>query len=162
MHNIRYWDIHTGTVKTATHDSKDEIHYGDHPYNRSPASKHLMEVFTGSSNHTTNTEPTPVELKLKDNKAISPADIVQNALDSAPLPYTQAAAATISARNNTSINQFSSTNVDLGGFVGTTQKPDPPGSQDLIYKDDTNTLLSISEEVNDNSFEHPLKATIAS
>ena len=24
-HNIWYWDAHTGTTKTATHDSKDEL-----------------------------------------------------------------------------------------------------------------------------------------
>ena len=66
MHNIRYWDIRTGTIKTATHDSKDEIQYGDHPSNRSPASKHLMEVFTGSFDYTTKRQPSPVEIKLKD------------------------------------------------------------------------------------------------
>ena len=31
--NIRYWDVHTGTTKTATHDSKDELQYGDSPEN---------------------------------------------------------------------------------------------------------------------------------
>ena len=81
MHNIRYWDNHTGTIKTETHDSKDKIQYGDHPSNQSPASKHLMEVFTGSSDHTTNSEPSPVELKLKDSKNITPEDIVKDALE---------------------------------------------------------------------------------
>ena len=103
MHNIRYWDIHTGIVKTTTHDSKDKIQYGDHPSNQSPASKHLMEVLTGSSNHTINTKPTSVQLKLKDIKDTSPDDIVENTLDSTPLPYTQAAAAKISTQNDTSI-----------------------------------------------------------
>jgi hypothetical protein len=46
MYNIKYWDISTGSIKTAKQDSKDEIQYGDNPRNRSPASKHLMEVFT--------------------------------------------------------------------------------------------------------------------
>ena len=65
MYNVRYWDIHTGTIKTATHDSKNEIQYVDYPSNRSPASKHLMEVFTGSSDHTTKSKPSPVEIKLR-------------------------------------------------------------------------------------------------
>ena len=98
MHNIRYWDIHTGTTKTATHDSKDEIQYGDNPKNRSPASKHLMEVFTGSSDHTTKFEPPPVELKLKDDTSIQPTEILESVLDSTPLPYTSAAAATLNHR----------------------------------------------------------------
>jgi hypothetical protein len=55
MHNIKYWDVNTGAIKTAKHDSKDEIQFGDDPSNRSPASKHLMEVFTGSNDHTTYT-----------------------------------------------------------------------------------------------------------
>ena len=32
-HNIRYWDVHSGTTKTATHDSKDKIQYGETPEN---------------------------------------------------------------------------------------------------------------------------------
>ena len=57
MHNIRYWDVNTGTTKTAKHDSKDKIQYGDDIENRSLASTHLMEVFIGSSKHTTKIEP---------------------------------------------------------------------------------------------------------
>lgn len=102
MHYIRYWDIHTGTVKTATHDSKDKIQYGDIPSNQSPASKHLMEVFTGSSKHTTNTKPAPVELKLKDENSITPEEIAKSVLDSSPLPYNQAAAATVQEKINSS------------------------------------------------------------
>jgi hypothetical protein len=33
MHNIKYWDINTGAIKTAKHDSKDEIQFGDDPSN---------------------------------------------------------------------------------------------------------------------------------
>jgi hypothetical protein len=53
MYNTKFWDVHTGAIKTAKHDLKDEIQFGDDPSNRSPASKHLMEVFTGSNDHTT-------------------------------------------------------------------------------------------------------------
>ena len=52
MHNIRYWDVNTGTIKIVKHNFKDKIQYGDDIENRSPASTHLMEVFTGSSQHT--------------------------------------------------------------------------------------------------------------
>ena len=54
-----------------------------------------MEVFTGSSDHTTNTEPQPVELKLKDDAPIQPTEILESVFNAAPLPYTSAAAATI-------------------------------------------------------------------
>ena len=47
IHNIQYWDDYTGTMKTAKHDFKDNIQYGDDVENRSPASTHLMEVFIG-------------------------------------------------------------------------------------------------------------------
>ena len=57
--NIRYFDIHTGTDKTAHHDSKYELQYGDDPENISPAASHLLSVFTGDDhqNHSTNTAP---------------------------------------------------------------------------------------------------------
>ena len=76
MHNIQYWDVHTGTMKIAKHDSKDEIQYGDNIENRSPASTHLMEVFTGSVDHTTNTQPEKLDLKLTDQSSPSPNDIL--------------------------------------------------------------------------------------
>ena len=49
MDNIWYYDVHTGTMKIAWHDSKDEVQYGDDPDQRSPSSAHLIEVFTGES-----------------------------------------------------------------------------------------------------------------
>jgi hypothetical protein len=89
MHNIKYWDINTGAIKTAKHDLKDEIQFGDNPSNRSPALKHLMEVFTGSADHTTAIAPEHVEIELKDKRSTSAIDILEiNLLDS-PLPYTQ-------------------------------------------------------------------------
>ena len=48
MDNIRYWDINTGNLKRARHDSKDEIRYGSTPSKSSPASDHLLSVFTES------------------------------------------------------------------------------------------------------------------
>ena len=86
----------TGTTKTATHDSKDEIQYGDSPENRSPASEHLMKVFTGDSETTTKFSPGKIELSLKD---IQPHNntIVQS-IKNTPAPYTAAAAATLNRK----------------------------------------------------------------
>ena len=62
-------------MKIAKHDSKDEIQYGDNIENRSPASTHLMEVFSGSADHTTNTQPEKLDLKLTDQHSPSPNNI---------------------------------------------------------------------------------------
>ena len=93
MQNIKYWDVNSRAVKTAKHDLKDELQYGDDIENRSPASEHLLEVFTGSSNHTTNTEPESIELKLKDEASTTPKDVLNEILNASELPYTAKAAA---------------------------------------------------------------------
>ena len=59
--------------------------------NRSLASKYLLEVFTGSLDHTTNTEPETVELNLKDKASPSSNNILQEILNNLELPYTAAA-----------------------------------------------------------------------
>jgi hypothetical protein len=87
VHNIRYWDINTGAIKTAKHDLEDEIQFGDNPLNRSPTSKHLMEVFTGSADHTTATAPEQVEIELKDKMSTSAMDILERSVLDSPLPY---------------------------------------------------------------------------
>ena len=46
--DIRYWDISTQSEKTAGHSEYDELQYGDDPAQRSPASKHLLNVMTGA------------------------------------------------------------------------------------------------------------------
>ena len=97
-HNIRYWDVHKSTTKTATHDLKDELQYGETPENRSPASKHLMEVFTGDSDKTTDFSPKMIELKLEDVHSQSPDEVLKDNLNNSPLPYTAAAAAQLTQR----------------------------------------------------------------
>ena len=64
MTNIRYYDIHTGTTKTARHGTKDEVQYSDPPEERSPASEHLIKVITGSANEDVgaNLDPHNVEV----------------------------------------------------------------------------------------------------
>ena len=93
MQNIRYQDINSGVVKIAKHDSKDELQYGDDIENRSPASQHLLKVFTGSSDHTTNTEPESIELKLKDETSPTVKEVLSERLEGLALPYTATAAA---------------------------------------------------------------------
>ena len=105
MHNIRYWDVFTGTTKTATHDSKDEIQYGDSPKNRSPASEHLMKVFTGDSTKTTKFSPGTIELNLKDITTHSPEDAIPDFIDHSPLLYTAVAAAQLNHKQQRRIVQ---------------------------------------------------------
>ena len=97
MHNIKCWDVNSGAVKTAKYDSKDELQYGNDINNRSPASQHLLIVFTGSSNHTTNTEPESIELKLKDEASPTAIDILNEILNTSELPFTAKAAAAAAA-----------------------------------------------------------------
>ena len=68
-------------VKIAKHDSKDELQYDDNIENRSPASKHLLKIFTGSSDHTINTEPESIDLKLKDQTSPSAKEVHSKILD---------------------------------------------------------------------------------
>jgi hypothetical protein len=96
MLNIEYLDVNAGAIKTAKHDAKDEIQFGDNPLNRSPASKYRMEVFTGSADHTTATAPEHVELEFKDRMKTSAIDILEISFLDSPLPYTAAAAAKVS------------------------------------------------------------------
>jgi hypothetical protein len=48
MSHIVYWDDKAQCRRTAKHLTSDELQYGDPPNARSPASKHLIEVMTGT------------------------------------------------------------------------------------------------------------------
>jgi len=100
--NIKYFDIHTGTDKTARHDSKDELQYGDDPTNRSPAASHLLSVFTEDdhTNHSTSREPEKLTFDIKDLRQANPENIVEQILKDSPLSYTTAAAARVTAKIN--------------------------------------------------------------
>jgi hypothetical protein len=52
-----------------------------------------MEVFTGSNDHTTYTEPEHVKIEMIDKTRASLKDIFEKNLLNLPLPYTVAAAA---------------------------------------------------------------------
>ena len=84
--------MNSGAVKTVKHDSKDELQYGNDIDNQSPASKHLLKVFTGSLNHTTNTKPESIKLKLKDEASPTVTDVLYKILNNSELSYTAKAA----------------------------------------------------------------------
>ena len=46
--DIRCWDTHAQSEKTAGHGECDELQCGDDPAQQSPASKHLLNVMTGA------------------------------------------------------------------------------------------------------------------
>ena len=48
MDNIVYWDTKSQSKRTAKHKTADEVQYSDPPAKRSPASKHLIEIITGT------------------------------------------------------------------------------------------------------------------
>ena len=103
LYNIRYWDICTGTTKTVTYDSKDEIQYADSPENRFPASEHLMKVFTGDPKTTINLSPGTIELTLKDIE--SNWDTIDQSIDHTPLSYTAVTAAKLNHKQHQKIIQ---------------------------------------------------------
>ncbi|VEU36468.1 unnamed protein product [Pseudo-nitzschia multistriata] len=99
--NIKYFDIHTGTDKTARHDSKDELQYGDDPLNRSPAASHLLSVFSEDDHkaHTTNNNPETIPMTLTNTNSRSPATLIKDIIHDSPPSYTAAAAAKVSAHH---------------------------------------------------------------
>ena len=92
--DIRYWDVYTQSEKTAGHGEYDELQYGDDPAQRSPASKHLLNVMTGANHEERRTDimhDKAVEVTAK-NSDSTPVDTTQLVLDSVPHPYTACAA----------------------------------------------------------------------
>jgi transposase InsO family protein len=91
--DIRYWDIHTQSEKTAGHEEYDELQCGDDPAQRSPASKHLLQVMTGADHNKRRTDvmhEKGIEVATKPNSVLT--DTTQLVLDSAPPSYTACAA----------------------------------------------------------------------
>ena len=90
MDNIVYWDVHAHQKRTARHYDYDELQYGTAPENRSPASRHLLEVHTG----TPHTERRTHEL-LEKATDVHPTDTPimddnTQIIQDSPLPYTAA------------------------------------------------------------------------
>ena len=96
--NIRYWDTNAQRERSATHMAKDEVQYGDPPERRSPASKHLIEVITGTPHTQRRTD-----ILLDNSKASTDFQSILTepgiepdhnlmTIDDSPLPFTAAAA----------------------------------------------------------------------
>jgi hypothetical protein len=82
--------VNTQREKTAGHGEFNELQCGDDPAQRSPASKHLLEVLTGADHAEKRTDVThekPAEVTTKPH-ATMPVDTTQLVLDSVPPPYT--------------------------------------------------------------------------
>jgi hypothetical protein len=88
MDNIVYWDVNAHQKRTARHYDYDELHYGTNPAQRNPASKHLIEVHTGTPHsdrrthelleNATNVETTSTPIMTINDQIISDS----------PTPYT--------------------------------------------------------------------------
>jgi hypothetical protein len=92
--DIRYWDINSQSERNAGHGEYDELQYGDDPTQRSPASKHLLNVMTGADHTERRTDimhDKDVEVTAKPGSA-PPLDTTQLVLDSVSPPYTATAA----------------------------------------------------------------------
>ena len=109
MLNLRYYDVHTGTIKYARHDSKDEAQYGDPPDQRTPASQHLLEIFTDSPHEEIGSNlklDSTISLDIQDGqKSTTTEQILDEILELSPNAYTNAAAATIKMKVNRAIFQ---------------------------------------------------------
>ena len=71
---------------------------------------HLLEVFTGSSNHTTKTEPESIDLTLEYETAPTAKEVLKEILEGSALLYTATAAAAkvqISIEENRCIDSIS-------------------------------------------------------
>ena len=77
--------------------AKDKVHYGDHPDQRSPASKHLIKVITGTP-HTEQRanilfdKTAPLEYHTTPMDPHVPVDHNMLTIADSPLPFTAAAA----------------------------------------------------------------------
>jgi hypothetical protein len=95
--NIRYWDVRHQRERHANHMAKDEVQYGDPPEKRSPASKHLIEVITGTPHNERRTDilldkTAPLEYEATDADPLLQLNHNLMTIDDSPLPFTAAAA----------------------------------------------------------------------
>jgi hypothetical protein len=95
--NIRYWDLQHQRNRHAHHMAKDEVQYGDPPDQRSPASKHLIKVITGTPHEKRRTD-TLLDKAVPDEYHTTPLDPHlqldhhKMTIEDSPLPFTAAAA----------------------------------------------------------------------
>ena len=77
--------------------AKDEVQYGDPPEKRSPASKHLIEVITGTPHNERRTDilldkTAPLEYEATDADPLLQLNHNLMTINDSPLPFTAAAA----------------------------------------------------------------------
>jgi hypothetical protein len=93
MDIIVYWDTKSQRRRATKHHVADELQYGDPPDKRSPASKHLIEVVTGTPHHERRTDilldKIPEEMETS---TIDIPDLITQTLEDNPLPMNAAAA----------------------------------------------------------------------
>lgn len=110
--DIRYWDIITQSEETVGHGKYNEVQYGDNPIQRSPASKHLLNIMTGADptkRRTDGKDERATEITLKPN-AVS-IDTTQLVLDSVPPPFIQLTRQNSSAPAKSKLSSTNSNNL---------------------------------------------------
>ena len=101
MKNIYYLDTTTMQKRKATIDCIDEAQYGDEPTQRSPGAQHLIQVYTGTPNHTRGNHQMheqPIEMKNEQTQPVG--DINKDTIDISPSSYVQV----VAKAQNTRIN----------------------------------------------------------
>ena len=94
MDNIVYWDTKSQSKHTAKHKTADEVQYSDPPAQRSPASKHLIEIITGTPHMSRRTDILlETVTECIDEATIKPSTDNFRTLIDSPLPFNAAAAA---------------------------------------------------------------------
>ena len=93
MDIIVYWDTKAQRRRAAKHHVADELQYGDPPVRRSPASKYLIEVITGTPHQERRTDilldKIPEDMEATD---LEIPNLITRTLEDNPLPSTAAAA----------------------------------------------------------------------
>lgn len=96
MDHLVYWDHKAQCRRTAKHLTTDELQYGDPPHQRSPASKYLIEVVTGTpqTDRRTDTllDTIPETCQTIPSESPHLNDLHTRIILDNPLPYNAAAA----------------------------------------------------------------------
>jgi hypothetical protein len=92
-HNYIYWDAKAQRRRAAKHHVADELQYGDPPDKHSAASKHLIEIVSGTLQQDRRTdillEKIPEDMEATDQTL---PDLITRTLEDNPLPTNATAA----------------------------------------------------------------------
>lgn len=142
MDILIYWDTKAQRRRAAKHHVADELQYGDPPQKRSPASKFLLEVMTGTPHHERRTDV--LLEKIPEEMTPTPQDVpdlIARTLEDNPLPINAAAAKAKFDRPSTDElhRQLQSMDVTLNLF-------EPAVSEQLPLEGSHPTLGLITEQ----------------